>query len=79
MMREKERIAFDLRRLVEDVAGLFTASARSKQIELACFVPSGLPSRVQGDPHRLRCVSMSAGSRASAADSASRSRTPGSA
>jgi two-component system, sensor histidine kinase and response regulator len=51
-----ERIPFDLRRLVEDVAGLFTASARSKQIELVCFVPPGLPTRVLGDPHRLRQI-----------------------
>jgi signal transduction histidine kinase/CheY-like chemotaxis protein len=51
-----ERIPFDLRRLVEDVAGLFTASARSKQIELVCFVPPGLPARVLGDPHRLRQI-----------------------
>ncbi|EGV19769.1 response regulator [Thiocapsa marina] len=51
-----ERIPFDLRRLVEDVAGLFTASARSKQLELVCFVPPGLPARVMGDPHRLRQI-----------------------
>ncbi|WP_296804714.1 response regulator [Thiocapsa sp.] len=51
-----ERIPFDLRRLAEDVAGLFTASARSKQIELVCFVPPGLPARVLGDPHRLRQI-----------------------
>ncbi|RKT43264.1 ATP-binding protein [Thiocapsa rosea] len=51
-----ERIPFDLRRLVEDVAGLFTASARSKQIGLLCFVPPGLPARVLGDPHRLRQI-----------------------
>ena len=51
-----EQIPFDLRRLVEDVAGLFTASARSKQIELVCFVSPGLPARVLGDPHRLRQI-----------------------
>jgi signal transduction histidine kinase/CheY-like chemotaxis protein len=51
-----ERIPFDLRRLVEDVAGLFTASARSKELELVCFVPPGMPDRVLGDPHRLRQI-----------------------
>ncbi|QVL51143.1 MAG: response regulator [Thiocapsa sp.] len=51
-----ERIPFDLRRLVEDVAGLFTASARSKELALVCFVPPGLPARVLGDPHRLRQI-----------------------
>ena len=51
-----EQIPFDLRRLVEDVAGLFTASARSKQIDLVCFVEPGLPTRVLGDPHRLRQI-----------------------
>jgi signal transduction histidine kinase/CheY-like chemotaxis protein len=51
-----ERIPFDLRRLVEDVVGLFIASARSKRLELVCFVPPGLPTRVLGDPHRLRQI-----------------------
>jgi signal transduction histidine kinase/DNA-binding response OmpR family regulator len=51
-----EHIPFDLRRLVEDVAALFTASARSKEIELVCFVHPGLSTRVLGDPHRLRQI-----------------------
>jgi two-component system, sensor histidine kinase and response regulator len=51
-----EEIPFEPRRLVEDIASLFTASARSKQIELMCFVSPELPGRVVGDPHRLRQV-----------------------
>lgn len=53
---ELEHIPFDVGRLAEEVTDLFTASARSKEIELICFVSPQLHTRVWGDPHRLRQV-----------------------
>ena len=51
-----EVIPFDVRILAEDVAGLFSASAQSRGIELACFVEPQAHTRVLGDPTRLRQV-----------------------
>ncbi len=53
---ELEHIPFDVGRLAEEVTDLFTASARTKEIELICFVSPQLHTRVWGDPHRLRQV-----------------------
>ncbi|WP_295449221.1 response regulator [uncultured Thiodictyon sp.] len=51
-----EAIPFDARLLAEDVAALFSASAQSRHIELACFVEPQVQTRVLGDPTRLRQV-----------------------
>ena len=51
-----EHIPFDARLLAEDVAALFSASAQSRRIEIACFVGPGVQTRVIGDPTRLRQV-----------------------
>ncbi|WP_295413576.1 response regulator [uncultured Thiodictyon sp.] len=51
-----EAIPFDARLLAEDVASLFSASAQSRHIELACFVEPQVQTRVLGDPTRLRQI-----------------------
>ena len=51
-----ERVPFDVRSLAEDVATLFSARNQSAQLELACYVPVDLETRVVGDPTRLRQV-----------------------
>ena len=51
-----EHIPFDTRLLAEDVAALFSASAQSRQIEIACFVGPSVHTRVIGDPTRLRQI-----------------------
>ena len=51
-----EAIPFDARLLAEDVAALFSASAQSRTLELACFVEPQARTRVLGDPTRLRQV-----------------------
>jgi PAS domain S-box-containing protein len=53
---ELESIPFDLEQTTEDVATLLAARARSKKLELACFIDTGIPNRVIGDPTRLRQV-----------------------
>ncbi len=51
-----ESAPFDIRALSEEVAALFTANVQAAQIELTCFVPPTLPTRVIGDPTRLRQI-----------------------
>lgn len=51
-----ERIEFDLRQQVEDVAGLLADGAHRKGLELVCAVVAGAPRRVLGDPTRLHQV-----------------------
>ncbi|HLK10762.1 MAG TPA: response regulator [Candidatus Binatia bacterium] len=51
-----ERVAFDLRTMVEEVADLLAPHAAKKQLELCCAVPPEVPERLFGDPHRLRQV-----------------------
>ena len=51
-----ESIPFDVRLLAEDVAALFSASAQSRHIEIACFVEPSVCNRVIGDPTRLRQI-----------------------
>ncbi len=51
-----ERIAFDLRPVAEDVASLLSARNQSSRLELACYIPVALDTRVIGDPTRLRQV-----------------------
>ena len=51
-----ESIDFDLRDLVEEVTLLFVEAANLKHLNLFCFVPTDVDSRVQGDPTRLRQI-----------------------
>jgi signal transduction histidine kinase/CheY-like chemotaxis protein/HPt (histidine-containing phosphotransfer) domain-containing protein len=53
---ELEQSPFDLRDLVEDVTENFSDAAFGKALELACFVPAGLPTALIGDPARLRQI-----------------------
>jgi two-component system, sensor histidine kinase and response regulator len=51
-----ENIDFDLRSMVEGVARTLAMRAESKGIEMVCMVNRDIPSRVKGDPTRLRQV-----------------------
>ncbi|PWB79639.1 MAG: hypothetical protein C3F08_06275 [Candidatus Methylomirabilota bacterium] len=51
-----EEVAFHLREVVEGVADVLSIRAQKKGLELTCYVDPSLPSRVLGDPTRLRQV-----------------------
>ena len=51
-----ENIDFDLRSMVEGVARTLAMRAEAKGIEMVCMVNRDIPSRVKGDPTRLRQV-----------------------
>jgi signal transduction histidine kinase/DNA-binding response OmpR family regulator len=51
-----EVVEFDVRTVVEDVKDLLAFRARDKGLEFAALVEADVPSRVQGDPGRLRQV-----------------------
>jgi signal transduction histidine kinase/DNA-binding response OmpR family regulator len=51
-----EVVDFDLRNLVEEAAALLAEPAQKKGLELGCLLGPGVPSRVAGDPGRLRQV-----------------------
>ncbi|MEW6426484.1 MAG: response regulator [Thermodesulfobacteriota bacterium] len=53
---EIEHIPFDLRCLLDDFAGSLAYAAERKGVELLTFIPPDLPSRVMGDPTRLRQI-----------------------
>jgi signal transduction histidine kinase/PleD family two-component response regulator/HPt (histidine-containing phosphotransfer) domain-containing protein len=53
---ELEHIDFDLRQAIEGVAELMAPEARRKGLELVCSIDPGLPSRLRGDPGRIRQV-----------------------
>ncbi|MEW9898735.1 CHASE domain-containing protein [Chitinivorax sp. PXF-14] len=53
---EFEQIDFDLRDLLDDAIDMVAARAADKGLELACLVQPQLPSRVRGDPARLRQI-----------------------
>ncbi len=53
---ELEKIDFDLRMLVEDVAQLLATRAHQKGLELAVLIPEEVPTALRGDPSRLRQV-----------------------
>ncbi len=47
---------FDLRKVVEDVADLMALKAQEKEVEMLCFVEPAVPTRLRGDPNRVRQV-----------------------
>ena len=47
---------FDLRRLIEDLTSSIAMRAKNNGLEFASFVSPGVPSRLIGDPGRLRQV-----------------------
>ncbi len=51
-----ELIDFDLRTTVEDVLDLLSEQAHRKGLELTCQINADTPSRVSGDPGRIRQV-----------------------
>ncbi len=51
-----EMIDFDLRNTVEGVASTMAQRAEAKDLELACMIYHNVPSRLKGDPGRLRQV-----------------------
>ena len=53
---ELEEIPFDLRYLLESVGDLLAPRAAKKDLELTCFVEPEAPTRLVGDPERLRQV-----------------------
>ncbi len=53
---ELDEIEFDLQTCVEDSLGAFASQAHAKGLDVACVFDRDLPSRVVGDPARLRQV-----------------------
>ncbi len=51
-----ETVDFDMRELVEGALDTFAAPAHAKKLELAVDFPDTLPTRLRGDPGRLRQV-----------------------
>jgi PAS domain S-box-containing protein len=51
-----ESVDFDLRTVVEEVAGLLAERAQSKGLEIATLIDPGVPVAVRGDPNRVRQV-----------------------
>jgi hypothetical protein len=51
-----ESLDFDLRAVLEDLTDMLAVRAHEKGLELTCLVPPDVPSRLQGDPGRLRQV-----------------------
>ena len=51
-----ESTEFDLRELVEEVAGAFAERAQRKGLEILAWVAPELPARLVGDPNRLRQI-----------------------
>ncbi len=53
---ELERVEFDLRDLMEGVGDVIAPAAGRKGLEVVLTIDPGVPSRVVGDPNRLRQV-----------------------
>jgi len=53
---ELEMVDFSVRTIVEEVVELLAERAQQKGLELAAFVHPDVPSRLQGDPGRLRQI-----------------------
>ncbi|MBK1706502.1 response regulator [Halochromatium glycolicum] len=53
---ELQALDFNLATTIEEVAALVASNARGKDLEVVSFVDHKVPSRVRGDPYRLRQV-----------------------
>jgi PAS domain S-box-containing protein len=53
---ELEKVDFDLRTTVEDVASMLAKHAQDKGLELACLIHPDLKVNLHGDPARLRQI-----------------------
>jgi PAS domain S-box-containing protein len=51
-----ERIDFNLRTVIEDVAELLAPRAFQNALELGCVIPPDMPEHLVGDPNRVRQV-----------------------
>jgi PAS domain S-box-containing protein len=61
---ELEIIEFDLRQIIEDVGELLALRAHEKNLELVCLIDADVPTRLRGDPSRLRQILLNLGSNA---------------
>jgi len=53
---ELERLDFDLRRIMDEVVGLYAESAQAKGVEMILHVEETVPPALRGDPGRLRQI-----------------------
>jgi len=53
---ELEEVEFDLRRLCEETLELLALRAAGKNVELVCEIDARVPSRLRGDPGRLKQI-----------------------
>ncbi|NMC13959.1 MAG: response regulator [Chloroflexi bacterium] len=53
---ELETIDFDLRSTVEGVAAMMAQKAYDKNLEMACMLQENIPTKLRGDPGRLRQI-----------------------
>lgn len=51
-----EPVEFDYRELLEETVAIFAERAERQRLELTCLIPPSLPTRVKGDPGRLRQI-----------------------
>jgi CheY-like chemotaxis protein len=59
-----ERISFDLRKVVEDVADILAVQTEAKGIELVCEIDPELSKRLIGDPGKVRQILFNLGGNA---------------
>ncbi|MDH3602863.1 MAG: response regulator, partial [Candidatus Tectomicrobia bacterium] len=53
---ELDRIAFDLRQMVEETTESFAERAHKKGLEIACLIDADVPTAMYGDPLRLQQI-----------------------
>lgn len=53
---ELDTIDFDLHEVIDDVVDIMSPKVREKELELVCSMPYTLPTRLIGDPGRLRQI-----------------------
>ena len=53
---ELEEVEFDLFELMDEITLLFASQRSDKKLDLACQIDPTLPTRLMGDPHKLRQV-----------------------
>ncbi len=53
-----EIVDFDLRLLMDEVLDILALKAQEKGVEFSCFLPPAVPTRLRGDPSRVRQILM---------------------